>query len=125
MTYLPTDWEARITPLFVKDAQGKPLVVTLMGGSDDVVAMELAAVLDPGEPNPVDPESTLLQLRAITELEDADKTTDFLTGGAEVHGTQVWQRIHDLERGRWYAWEVLHGDPGNRRGNSMMIHCPE
>lgn len=120
MAVAPTNWRERVDPLTILiDDQPWPW----LSGSDDMVAIDLGAQLDTDETltNPV---CTLWRLRAFGESEDT-AAQENISGAPVISGTIVAQRLINLERGRYYRLEVLHGAAGNRRGASVLIRCSE
>lgn len=120
MVVAPTNWRERVDPLTILiDDQPWPW----QPGSDDQVAIDLGAQLDSGETltNPV---CTLWRLRSFGETEDLSADSK-ISGAPVVNGTIVLQRLFNLDRGRYYRLEVLHGAAGNRRGANMLIRVPE
>jgi len=124
MAVPPTDWKSRVGPLDAKTASGEPLVWPWMEGADDVVAVSLAAQLDPDEAVPSAPSCRLFRLRAFGEADDVEQNLK-IVGPTIVNGAAVAQRLQNLERGRYYRLEFLHGPPGNRRGFGLLIRVQE
>jgi hypothetical protein len=87
-------------------------------GSDDVVPIDLADVLDDGETitNPV---ATLRKIPAFGES-DYVAASDKITS-TTISGTAVLVRLAALEQGRYYKLDVLTGAAGNRRGGNTII----
>ncbi len=121
MPPIATDWTSQIGPLDARGPDGLPLVWPWMEGADDAVVIDLSAQLGAGEAvaNPV---CRCFRLRAIGEPDDAEQPLK-LSGAPVVAGSTVAQRMIQLERGRYYRLEVLHGAAGNRRGASVLIRC--
>lgn len=121
MAIMPTDLAARVAAVGERalTVNGDPLVVDWVFGSDDRVGAELAAVLDEGEAL----ENVAVTLRRIAALGESDDAAaaDNLDGAPEELGTQVIQRVKELERGRAYQMEILTGMAGNRRGFVLFV----
>lgn len=122
MAMIPaTDWRSRVSGLDARDARGEVYVWPWLFGSDDQVAIDIGDQLEDGE-EPTDVAVSLRRLYAQGEQEDADADAKKV-GDVGVSGSMVFQRLQDLERGRYYRLEVLHGAAGNRRGASLLIRC--
>jgi hypothetical protein len=120
----PTDWKARITDLHVRGEDGEPLVIDWLEGSDDVVSINLADVLDEGETlDYLTVAPKMARMYTVGELADTDVSNETLIGDAEVQGTRVLQRVSELQAGYYYKFSVLHGAAANRRGHYLMIRC--
>lgn len=120
-----TDWEARASDLaehIARDAAGRPLIAPIMPGADEYVGISF-----PPGADLTDVETRLWRLRSQNEAVDVEVTLvdGVLPAAVEVEGQYVQQRVANLEPGRVYIWEVMHGEAGNRSADVLMIKCPE
>lgn len=120
-----TEYGILASPLDARDDAGNVLTWPWLFGSDEQVALDLADQLDEGETLSAGTIAlTLWRIGLDGKTAEADVSGTSLVGAATVSGTVVLQRLDDLARGRSYRLEVLHGAAANRRGASLLIHCP-
>lgn len=119
-----TDWRARADDLaeqLARDASGKALISTIMPGADEYVGITFASDADL-----TDVDTSLWKLATPTESADVDVSADDgkLPADWEQVGQRIQQRVANLDGGRVYLWQVMHGEPGNRSADVLMIKCP-